>query len=65
MPNMTTLYSGYMPVSPSDAMMPVLTMMVKSTAPFWYYCSQGDHCQDGMVGVINPYGLPYLPHLSL
>lgn len=54
MPNVTTFYSGYMPVSKNDTMMPALTMMVKSTMPFWYYCSQGNHCQDGMVGVINP-----------
>ncbi|KAL8801805.1 MAG: hypothetical protein Q9182_004212 [Xanthomendoza sp. 2 TL-2023] len=28
--------------------------MVNDTKPIWYYCSQGDHCQNGMVGVINP-----------
>jgi hypothetical protein len=21
----------------------------------WFYCTQAKHCQDGMVGVINPY----------
>ena len=30
------------------------TVMIKDTNPVWYYCSQGKHCQDGMVGVINP-----------
>ncbi|KAL8822502.1 MAG: hypothetical protein Q9191_006761 [Dirinaria sp. TL-2023a] len=64
MPNLTTFYSGYMPVSPKDTMRPVLTMMVKTAAPFWYYCSQGDHCQDGMVGVINPYAQPNLHLIS-
>lgn len=54
MPNVTTFFSGYMPVKPSDSMLPALSMMVKTDKPFWYYCSKGDHCQDGMVGVINP-----------
>ncbi|EOD44813.1 putative extracellular serine-rich protein [Neofusicoccum parvum UCRNP2] len=27
---------------------------VNNTDPIWYYCSQGKHCQSGMVGVINP-----------
>ena len=22
--------------------------------PIWFYCTQGQHCQNGMVGVINP-----------
>lgn len=54
MSNVSTFYSGYMPVKPTDSSMPALTMMVKSDKPFWYYCSQGKHCQAGMVGVINP-----------
>ncbi len=54
MPNMTTFFSGYMPVKATDTQMPALTMMVKDAMPFWYYCSQGKHCQMGMVGVINP-----------
>lgn len=53
-PNMTTFFSGYMPVKATDTQMPALTMMVKDALPFWYYCSQGKHCQKGMVGVINP-----------
>ncbi|KAL8679677.1 MAG: hypothetical protein Q9224_007012 [Gallowayella concinna] len=43
-----------MPVKPDAAMMPSYTIMINDTKPIWYYCSQGDHCQDGMVGVINP-----------
>ncbi|USP73416.1 uncharacterized protein yc1106_00690 [Curvularia clavata] len=33
----------------------VFTFMVKDTKPIWYYCAQtkGDHCQNGMSGVIN------------
>jgi plastocyanin len=54
MPNVTTFFSGYMPVKATDQDMPALTMMVKDALPFWYYCSQGKHCQKGMVGVINP-----------
>jgi len=28
--------------------------VTNATAPVWFYCSQGQHCQNGMVGVINP-----------
>ncbi|KAL8757144.1 MAG: hypothetical protein Q9184_004291 [Pyrenodesmia sp. 2 TL-2023] len=48
------LFSGFMPVKPTDAMRPVYTIMINDTKPIWFYCSQGKHCQDGMVGVINP-----------
>jgi len=27
---------------------------VNNTDPIWYYCSVTGHCQDGMVGVVNP-----------
>ena len=47
------LFSGYMPVKPTDTKMPAYTIMVNDTKPIWYYCSKGDHCQSGMVGVIN------------
>jgi len=31
------------------------TYEVKNASqPAWFYCSQGKHCQAGMVGVINP-----------
>ena len=33
--------------------MPTFTIKVKNTKPIWFYCSQGKHCQSGMVGVIN------------
>ncbi len=50
---MKGLFSGYMPVKPTDTTMPAYTIMVNDTKPIWYYCSQGNHCQSGMVGVIN------------
>jgi plastocyanin len=33
----------------------IFAFTVRSKEPFWYYCSQtvGDHCQNGMSGVIN------------
>ncbi|KAL9039374.1 MAG: hypothetical protein Q9214_004904 [Letrouitia sp. 1 TL-2023] len=54
MPEKTGFFSGFMPVKPTDAMMPSFMIVVNDTKPIWYYCSQGDHCQEGMVGVINP-----------
>lgn len=46
-------FSGYMPVAADSKEMPSYTIMVNSTGPIWFYCSQGKHCQAGMVGVIN------------
>ncbi|KAL8698359.1 MAG: hypothetical protein Q9201_006616 [Fulgogasparrea decipioides] len=57
MPSSNGFFSGFMPVKADAAMMPSYTIMINDTKPIWYYCSQGDHCQDGMVGVINPYVL--------
>ncbi len=28
--------------------------MVKKTDPMFFYCTQDDHCESGMVGVVNP-----------
>ncbi|KAF9878896.1 extracellular serine-rich protein [Colletotrichum karsti] len=49
------VYSGYQPVAASAAagQIPAFTIMVNSTTPMWLYCSQGKHCQNGMVMVIN------------
>ena len=52
--SVTGFFSGFMPVKPDAAMMPSYTIMVNDTKPIWYYCSQGKHCQQKMVGVINP-----------
>ncbi|QDS73841.1 hypothetical protein FKW77_006575 [Venturia effusa] len=30
------------------------SIKINNTDPIWYYCSVGSHCQNGMVGVINP-----------
>lgn len=55
MPAVKGFFSGFMPVKPTDTMLPSYTIMVKNASmPMWFYCSQGKHCQSGMVGVINP-----------
>lgn len=51
--NQTGMFSGFMPVKATDTMAPVYTIQVTSTTPMWLYCSQGKHCQAGMVMVIN------------
>ncbi|KAI0432849.1 Cupredoxin [Xylaria sp. FL1042] len=49
------MFSGYMDVaaSASTGMIPVYTMEVTSATPIWLYCSQGKHCEMGMVMVVN------------
>ena len=54
MKGMQGFYSGFMPVNGSTAGTKTFTITVNSTNPMWFYCSQGKHCQAGMVGVINP-----------
>ncbi|KAI3327954.1 Cupredoxin [Xylariaceae sp. AK1471] len=53
--NATGMFSGYMNVAASAAtgMIPTYTMMVADTKPLWLYCSQGKHCEAGMVMVVN------------
>ncbi|KAH6680249.1 Cupredoxin [Halenospora varia] len=51
--NVTGIYSGFMPVSAASTTTPTYTIMVNNTTPMWLYCSQGKHCQNGMVMVIN------------
>ncbi|KAI9675754.1 MAG: hypothetical protein M1817_001121 [Caeruleum heppii] len=53
MPGAKGFFSGFMPVSANASMMPVYTVEVKDDKPMWFYCSQGKHCQGGMVGVVN------------
>jgi 1,4-dihydroxy-2-naphthoyl-CoA synthase len=51
-------FSGFMPTNASfGATSNVLTytIRVKDTKPMWFYCSQGKHCQAGMVGAVNAY----------
>ncbi|KAI9823397.1 MAG: hypothetical protein M1826_007753 [Phylliscum demangeonii] len=52
-PSMPGFFSGFMPVSNTSTTMPVWTIAINDTKPIWFYCSQGKHCQAGMVGVIN------------
>ncbi|KAI1293310.1 hypothetical protein F5Y03DRAFT_331271 [Xylaria venustula] len=53
--NATGMFSGYMNVAASanTGMIPVYTMEVTTTTPIWLYCSQGQHCEKGMVMVVN------------
>ncbi|KAI1425569.1 Cupredoxin [Xylaria sp. FL1777] len=53
--NQTGVFSGYMNVAASAASgtIPVYTMEVTAATPLWIYCSQGKHCQAGMVLVVN------------
>lgn len=45
-------FSGVIPTS--DKSDKVFTVTVNNTDPIWYYCGVAQHCQAGMVGVINP-----------
>ncbi|TGO24568.1 hypothetical protein BPAE_0099g00040 [Botrytis paeoniae] len=54
--NNTGVFSGFMNVAAglnSTGMVPVFSMPVKVATPLWFYCSQGKHCQNGMVLVVN------------
>ncbi|KAA8896109.1 Cupredoxin [Sphaerosporella brunnea] len=50
----STIWSGFMPVAAGTTDFPTFTVKINDTNPIWFYCSQGKHCQSGMVGVINP-----------
>lgn len=49
------VFSSFQPAAASreKGMIPVFTVMVNDTKPMWLFCSQGPHCQKGMVMVIN------------
>ncbi|MCJ1247139.1 hypothetical protein MMC30_004350 [Trapelia coarctata] len=51
-PAVKGIFSGFMPTN--GVITPIFTILINDTQPIWYYCSQGMHCQEGMVGVINP-----------
>ncbi|OCK80794.1 Cupredoxin [Lepidopterella palustris CBS 459.81] len=51
-PSAGGFYSGFVPTSSGESMT-TFTIMVNDTKPIWFYCSQGTHCQSGMVGAIN------------
>lgn len=46
-------FSGFVPTkdSPSGTS---FTITVKDTKPIWFYCSQGKHCQMGMLPLVAP-----------
>ena len=45
-------FSGFVPTSSGESMTTFM-ITVNNTKPIWFYCSQGKHCQSGMVGAIN------------
>jgi plastocyanin len=48
-------FSGFVPNQLQDtASRTTFTITVKDKNPKWVYCSQGNHCQSGMVHAINP-----------
>ncbi|KAJ4363555.1 hypothetical protein N0V83_009851 [Neocucurbitaria cava] len=49
-------WSGFVPTTDTAAVAnTTFTYEVKNaSAPIWFYCTQGNHCNMGMVGVINP-----------
>ena len=55
-------WSGFVPTTSTTAVAnwTFTYEVTNASAPIWFYCTQGQHCQDGMVGVINPpYGPPH------
>ena len=50
------IFSGFFPVNTKEGEKEAKTMFsmkINNTDPIWLYCSQGSHCQDGQVMVIN------------
>lgn len=45
--------SGYTPVSADATTFPQWSVTVNDTAPLWFFCEQGNHCQSGMVFSVN------------
>lgn len=50
--NAESFFSGFVPTNEGQAK-DVFQIVVKDKAPIWYYCAQGNHCESGMVGVVN------------
>ncbi|KAM0283104.1 hypothetical protein ACHAQH_002707 [Verticillium albo-atrum] len=46
-------FSGFVPVASGESEA-VFKVTVNHTNPMFFYCSQGQHCATGMVGVVNP-----------
>lgn len=49
-------WSGFVPTTDTNnvANWTFTYEVTNASAPVWFYCTQGKHCQSGMVGVINP-----------
>jgi len=47
------IFSGFVPVS-SGKSSDVFSVDITDTNPIWLYCGQVQHCESGMVAVINP-----------
>jgi len=45
--------TGFVPVADTDTEFPAWTIELTTKSPIWFYCKQGKHCQNGMVGSIN------------
>ncbi|KLO10648.1 hypothetical protein SCHPADRAFT_832198 [Schizopora paradoxa] len=47
--------TGFLPVPQNQtSSFPIKTFVVEKTDPYWMYCAQATHCQEGMVFAINP-----------
>ena len=51
-PQENGFFSGFVPTASGPAPNQFV-ITVNDTEPIWFYCGQADHCQSGMVGVIN------------
>jgi plastocyanin len=51
----TGFWSGFITTSGANGDGNVFRITVNDTAtPLWFYCAVANHCQSGMVGVVNP-----------
>ncbi|KAF2195992.1 Cupredoxin [Delitschia confertaspora ATCC 74209] len=46
-------WSGYIPTTSGVASDAFVYKVTNASKPIWFYCTQGKHCQNGMVGAIN------------
>ncbi|KAJ4355766.1 uncharacterized protein N0V89_003786 [Didymosphaeria variabile] len=46
-------WSGFIPSEKGAAATTFMVNITNASQPLWFYCSRAEHCQDGMVGVIN------------
>lgn len=54
-PSKDGFFSGFIsPSGSSGEADKIFTVTINNTDPIWFYCSEVEHCQNGMVGVINP-----------